>query len=335
MTTSQAPNIFEDAPRSPTKPSVLRAMLSPKNHKKTFSTNDATPLAAQQGGRSEDGTNATTMQLPLAERAPNRDVADGAAPNGRPMAHEEKRGLHKKTKSAVSLKSLKSYMERNNQKPDGGEEMKPKKAKSSNSLAAILKRPQREKNEGTKEAGNKENCSPERVSEDLTAPGDMQSEQRYAEEPIKQYEPEKQRSLRDEVSLYTPKGYSPAQQRNFYGYHQPSLARPSEPKPRPKSEFLGANRKMKDFLSPQAASSSMRTAEAQDGSPSKSHQRSRTLSRPRSYPEKEPAESKSKASRVQAAISIFNAKEQDTELQAHLDSKELESDFEKLLVSMT
>jgi hypothetical protein len=37
-------------------------------------------------------------------------------------------------------------------------------------------------------------------------------------------------------------------------------------------------------------------------------------------------------SRVQAAISAFNAKERDADVHQHLNSKDLESEFEKLLV---
>jgi hypothetical protein len=47
-------------------------------------------------------------------------------------------------------------------------------------------------------------------------------------------------------------------------------------------------------------------------------------------PQEQP--SPKKLSRVQAAISAFNAKEKDVDVHKHLDSKDLESEFEKLLV---
>jgi hypothetical protein len=60
------------------------------------------------------------------------------------------------------------------------------------------------------------------------------------------------------------------------------------------------------------------------------------MSRSESHPEPEtkPDASPKKPSRVQAAISAFNAKEKEAEVQRRLNPKDLESEFEKLLVSL-
>lgn len=293
----QAPNIFEDTARVPTKPSVLRAILSSKAHRRYPSADNAVPTQSAHTStpsgassmRPGDGLSSIPPQVPLGERAPNRDVADGTPPSGRSTAKEGRTGLHKKTKSAVSLKSLRNYMERKDHRAeeppeDDSAEMKPKKTKSANSLTAILKRSQRgRKGEDPKEVRDKENRSPSGLSDNMSSPSWTHYTDRPSEEQTGPRRPlEKGRNLEDEVSLYTPKGYSPAQQRNFYDYHQPSLTKRSDLKPRPKSDCLSGNRKMRDFLAP------LQRTPSDKGSPVKAQeQRPRGLSRPETYSERE------------------------------------------------
>lgn len=342
--TTQAPNIFEDTPRIPTKPSVLRAILSSKAHKRSPTADDVIaprPSSMYPG----EGANSTPTQFPLGERAPNRDVADGQSSSTKPATKDGKQGLHKKTKSAVSLKSLRNYMERKDSRPeeapdDTSEELKPKKAKSANSLTAILKRSQRGRKGGdAKEARDKENRSPTDQSDNIPDCSWLQYPARPSEDrssPRRPMAGEKQRSLDEEISLYTPAGYSPAQQRNFYDYHQPSLTKRSGLKPRPKSDCLSGDRKVKDFATPLNRTPSDQGPVETQGNRLMSHRRPRGLSRPEYYSDEQKRDTNPKTmSRVQAAISAFNAKSQETELQKHLDSKDLESEFEKLLVSIS
>lgn len=340
-TTTQAPNIFEDTPRVPTKPSVLRAILSSKTHKRNPTADDVIP-PPQPSMYSRDQTSSIPAQFPLGERAPNRDVADGQPPSTKPTTKDEKQGLHKKTKSAVSLKSLRNYMERKDNRPEESPEeesgeLKPKKVKSANSLTAILKRSQRGRKGGdAKEARDKENRSPTDLSDNIPDSSWVQYPVRPSEgrsSPRRLLE--KRRTFEEEVSLYTPKGYSPAQQRNFYDYHQPSLTRRTGLKPRPKSDCLSGDRNVKDFAMPlNRTPSDKGPVEVQENQHISSHRRPRGLSRPGSYSDEQKRDTNPKPmSRVQAAISAFNAKSQESELQKRLDSKDLESEFEKLLVS--
>lgn len=288
-----------------------------------------------------EGHSSNPLQLPLGERAPNRDAADGTPSSAKSTAKEGRSGLHKKTKSAVSLKSLRNYMERKDSKVEEPPEeepadMKPKKTKSAHSLTAILKRSQRErKGEDAKEVRDKENRSPSDLRDSVPSPPRMDYSNRPSEEQTRQRRPlEKGRNLEEEVSLYTPKGYSPAQQRNFYDYHQPSLTKPSDLKSRPKSDCLSSNRRMKDILAPLQLTPPDK--ETPRKTPETSHHcEHRGLSRPVTCSERERRqESKPKeASRVQAAISAFNAKGQNADLQRRLNLKDLEGEFEKLLVS--
>lgn len=292
---TQPPNIFEDAPRSPTKPSVIRAILSAKAHKRNLSADET--IAPKPLNRSKplnnsfessiDGQN-QHYQQPLTEITANRDAGDG------PPKSPTKSGgigLHKKTKSAVSLKSLISYMERKDNKTEDladeeSQEWKPKKAKSANSLTAILKRSQRGRKNSTASSkdgpNNKENRSP---SDSLPSPVWTQYTARSSfEQPAPRRSQDKRRTLHDEVSLYTPRGYGPQEQRNFYDLHQPSLTKHTETRPRPKSEIITGNRKMKEVLGAmRTPSDNAYPADAPESpSPTKPQGRPRRFSRPRS-----------------------------------------------------
>ena len=343
----QVPMIFDDATRgSPTKPSVLRSIWSSKGHRRNQSADDAA-VARQSQGQSLDPSFVTprdqayaTLNQPLAEIIPNRDADDLSFQ--RSPGKQEKNTLHKKTKSAVSLKSLKSYMERKDQKtdeppPDESSNLRPKKAKSANSLTAILKRSQGgRKSEDSKSSGDKENQSPTDLGEYLSSPPwNRYPNDSFSHRGAAPQSPGKRRTFQEEVSLYTPKGYSPAQQRNFHDFQQPSLSSRTGSKPRPKSDFFAGGRKVKDFFgsSHHLPAGGPPSTDQADSTPFR-HGRPRGLSGPAARPEFEqrPEQSPKRVSRVQAAISAFNAKEHETELKRRLNAKDLESEFEKLLV---
>ncbi|KAJ5779332.1 Diaphanous GTPase-binding [Penicillium paradoxum] len=341
---TSGPQIFDDANRSPTKSSMFRAIMSSRTHKRNQSADDALPrplrsipsenIASPFGG---PGPSPIAGYRPLTEIEPNRDAGDNGVSSPKIGREHPKGPLHKKTKSAVSLKSLMSYMERKDGKPEEmpgrSEEISPKKTKSSNSLSAILKRSQRGRKDGSKHSRDKENRSPTDLIDNMPSPvwsPDSASTHKDLVGRLRTNSAaEMRRTVADEVSLYTPKGYGPSQQRNFYDYHQPSLTKSGEPKPRPRSEILAGNRKVKDLLGLQRASSGESDPTGRyDGSSYKSRgpPSPRKISPPSTVKE-EPK----RLSRVQAAISAFNAKERDAELQQHLNSKDLESEFEKLL----
>ncbi|KAE8325053.1 armadillo-type protein [Aspergillus sergii] len=346
----QGPNIFDDASRVPTKPSVFRGILSSKAHKRNSSADDAASCKSpyqSQPPRSTfwspvDQAYAALDQQPLTEIAPNRDATEYGLPRQRSPGKQEKNTLHKKTKSAVSLKSLRSYMERKDNRSESpeneSEDLKPKKAKSANSLSAILKRSQRgRKAENSKNSRDKENRSPTDLVDSMPSPiwNQYATGSYYDQIPVPP-SPSNRRTFQEEVSLYTPKGYGPAQQRNFWDYHQPSLTNRADSKPRPKSEFLSGNRKVRELFGTLQNISSEKLSPSEPSepsSPSKRRGRPRALSKPesRQSAEPQPEQSPKKVSRVQAAISAFNAKEREAELQRRLNAKDLESEFEKLL----
>ncbi|KAJ5544255.1 Diaphanous GTPase-binding [Penicillium frequentans] len=346
---TSGPQIFEDAHRAP-KSSVFRAMISSK-HKRNQSADDAMPPQLPPIKSSDPVPFPWTQQptsapghLPLGEIVPNRDTGDSQVPAPRFGNKEGKGALHKKTKSAVSLKSLRSYMERKDgrsEEPEVSDEMQPKKAKSNNSLSAILKRSQRGRKDGSKQSRDKENRSPTELVDSMPSPvwsqESVPSYQQQINRSRQNSTADRHRSVADELSLYTPQGYSPAQQRNFYDYAQPSLTRAGEGKTRPKSENFTANKKVKDVLGSlqRVPTNDANAIDRVDSASSKSHglERARKMSAPEPpaprSPEKEA--NPKRLSRVQAAISAFNAKDKDADVHRHLDSKDVESEFEKLL----
>lgn len=344
-----SPQIFDDAHRAPARSSVFRAIMS-KPHKRNQSADDAMP--PQFKNNKPTGTvpfpwaNQPAPEhghLPLGEIVPNRDAGDNYQLPSKPTNKEHKGPAHKKTKSAVSLKSLRSYMERKDTKPedpqiDDNDEMKPKKTKSTNSLSAILKRSQRgRKADGAKQSRDKENRSPVDLVDNMPSPVWPQEGSLYQAPSSRSRQDstaDRRRSVAEELSLYTPKAYSPAQQRNFCDYQQPSLTRQGDAKPRPKSDCLAGNRKMKDIIGVHRAPSGGSSASGRVDSASSKGQgleRAKKMSAPDSPVKEQP--NPKRLSRVQAAISAFNAKERDADVHKHLSSKDLESEFEKLLVS--
>ncbi|OJJ49049.1 hypothetical protein ASPZODRAFT_129428 [Penicilliopsis zonata CBS 506.65] len=365
--TGQAPNIFDDATRSPAKTSVFRSFISSRAHKRNSSADDAlpSPIPLQQERRTETmPSHGSQGQVPLGEREPNRDAAESIS-SGQKSPSKSMKGLHKKTKSAVSLKSLRSYMERKEPKTSDAvedDDWRPKKAKSSNSLSAILKRSQRDrKADSAKDMRDKENRSPVDLCENMPPTPSIPSPTwgNYPE-PSLQVPPsrglvqDKRRSVNEEMELYTPKGYNPSVQRNFYDYNQPSLTKRLGSKPRPKSDCLTGNRKVQEMVGPfqqRSPSDKGPYTDTTPNVPSRMVDGVRKLSAAESCSDSDKKQDpaamhnavkkqdackkqdagKKKSSRVQAAISAFNAKDQEPTGPKATGAPDIESEFEKLL----
>ncbi|KAF7717997.1 Uncharacterized protein PECH_004700 [Penicillium ucsense] len=344
------PQIFDDADSAPARSSVFRAIMS-KPHKRNQSADDAIPPQYKNSKPSgtipfpwADKNDVPSGHLPLAEIVPNRDGRDNYPPSTKSATKENKRSLHKKTKSAVSLKSLRNYMDRKDSKPDDSPprepaDSEPKKTKSSTSLSAILKRSHRgRKAEAAQQGRDKENRSPVELVDNMPSPVWQQEPAAYgAARSEERHNPggaDKRRSVADEVSLYTPKPYNPAQQRNFCDYQQPSHTRQGNPKSRPESGVYSGNQQVKDDRGPQRMPSG--GSDASNGRDNVSLSQGldkiqkMSVSASPAIPPKEQTNTK-RLSRVQAAISVFNGKERDGDVQKHFSSKDLESEFEKLL----
>jgi hypothetical protein len=149
---------------------------------------------------------------------------DGGRPN---TTETSSRSLHKKTLSAISLKSLAGRDTDKTSKTKEPKPSKPKKTKSSTNLASLLKRPKSGKDlnkeaeaEEARAQKDKENQSPTTTESSRPPPIYAQfSSEYFAKQPLGG------KFLEDEIDRYTPQNYSPGKQRNFYEGpgQQPSL----------------------------------------------------------------------------------------------------------------
>jgi len=146
---------------------------------------------------------------------------------------------HKKSGSSVSLKGLILGKDKTSDcgsisSTEGRRTKSPKKVKSSTNLSGLLKKKSRK--DLRDEGGESENTPPTRQPAPHTTPLWAQ----FTTQPLPagggtMHDPSsKNRTIEDEINLYTPKDYSefrPAEQRNFYGYGASSLDYKLPPRP--------------------------------------------------------------------------------------------------------
>ncbi|KAI9646629.1 hypothetical protein NHQ30_004625 [Ciborinia camelliae] len=254
----------------------------------------------------------------------------------RPKTGIGAKGLHKKTMSALSLKSLASPVKDYNKGTSIRDKSptKPKKTKSSTSLVGLLTRPRSSKNLkldaelAQRNSKDKENRAPELsplVPESSMQPSrppiySQFSSEMFAKQPLGG------KFLEDQIDLYTPENYSPSKQRNFYNgpNTQPSLTSRDGGSIRPHSTYLPSsfsiqdihkkisgenkNRSSVDIPSRQVSNEKRQSCElriSMDLRPRPSFQRSSTET---SVASSIKTTSSTRGSRVMAAVSNFTAK---------------------------
>lgn len=345
---------FGNRKRSSSKTSVFKAIFPPNSHKRSQSSNaalimrqDGRPWPAPHGILPADHPH-SRQQLqqqpnPLGERAINKGTPSRQSYQPKNGENGSGKALHNKTKSAVSLKSLLGDKDKKEQKPKRPEEespsknRKPKKTKSSTSLSALFKRSQRGQ-KGSEPEADKENQSPTRASPTSPFPDLPHSPSQPIEDPFSpHYILETGRTVHEEMSLYTPRGYSPSKQRNFHDLYQPTLTKNSNSSSRPKSEHFPSNSYiMRDMLpprkpSPPRSSLSSFTRSIRTGTSS----RRNSLMQEAPVADKRSSNS-SRSSRVFAAFAAFGHKDKPVVQEPkRAGPKEIESAFEALLVGLT
>ena len=305
---------------------------------------------------------------------PHRNTrgADQRSLSRQPMMiydEEEKRpGLHKKTKSSVSLKSLltgdKDKTKTLKSKASERDKDKgPKKSKSSTSLSAIFSRPKSSKGSGDPgEDGNKENQIPPPKSDTTSTPIWAQ----YATSiPMQNLEGAKvplndNDRIQNELSLYTSENYSPSKPGNLCGSSGPTLVHKGELASRPKSDCLPSSastnkimetlsrlRKHSDELSREQVPNNLSTTRDRDRR--SSLEKALSFARPSSQDERRNSgaehpsttQSSKRSSRVMAAVAALQGKEKENKpmVEAHkvveappVDPYYIDRALEKLLV---
>ncbi|ODH48885.1 hypothetical protein GX48_04933 [Paracoccidioides brasiliensis] len=344
----QNSGIFVDENSYLSKASGFRSIFPSKPHERTRSAGGAligNPVNSKHMPMPPpmlppDHIHSLNTQRPLSEISHNRDAPNSPCPSDMIPNIPTETGLHKKTKSSVSLRSLVKDIttpSKASSTDNGTREKKPKKTKSSTSLSAIFKRPQR----GLK---NDDSDNKQKDKENIISPQSPRREvspiwTKFASRPLQdqgssRYILQRGRTLDEEMTLYTPRDYSPSSQRNFHGYQLPALIQRPDAKPRPKTEyFTSSSSSIKEMIVAVHRSRSSKDQQRSKGGNDCMGNEVRCGS-PTEYGLEKQHESIGKSgSRVMAAITAFNAKGKSSEPQNPSDQQEIEKAFEKLLDS--
>jgi hypothetical protein len=332
--TTEAAQIYEDpAPKSHSRtPSAVGNMLRGRRR-------DNSPTKASNPSRDE-----CTSPSPLGER----HINSPPQPKKVPLRQDDsaRPPMHKKTGSSVSLKEI--MLGKSKQTESSVDSLNekvlpksPKKTKSSTNLAGLLKKKSRR--DLQEDVRNQENISPSSPKAAVHTPiwSQLATQPLTAADGSVHLPQSHQRSIEEEIQLYTPRDYSeyrPAEQRNFHGY-APS-PRDYQPPQRP-------------FLEHKSSRSSIFTENIDDNEvPELKRPKSRdqNASRPNSSRVQEiksafeaqtpkPVQTEQKikrGSRVLEAISTLNIRSRQTApstpvVEQALSPQELDSAFEKVL----
>ncbi|KAF2178330.1 hypothetical protein K469DRAFT_643038 [Zopfia rhizophila CBS 207.26] len=358
--------------------SVLKSIIVPKNHRRSPSEGAALKDNQPDNNRPYNPANIpkSTPLLPLDHpHSQQRPIArQKNPPSNSPSPRKSQdtrerssKGLHKKTLSSVSLRSLgmdrdRSREEQSREPSRTREETRvaerPKKVKSSTKLASMFQNSKPSK-EGKKTPRDKENTTPP-SSANPSAPTYTPIWAEFSNQPFQEITTTSKvplndrRSIEQEIALYTPTEYSPSKQRNFFDYGQPSLQKRTNTKERPKSTVLPKtssttsfletlSRKMSNDRAPLSATKGNETWSKDDvqsrGVTTRSMLR-RTSSD--GHKSKEAAATQSanvakKGNRVMAAVAAFNGKAKEAEASiggpVKLDPRVVDAEFEAVLES--
>ena len=271
--------------------------------------------------------------------------------------------LHKRTKSAVSLKSLsgKSKEKEKGEKTKPAEIEKrprPQKSKSSTGLSALLSRQKGSKstdkvNElSTKDKENQTppntggNSQPPPIWSQFASQG-TEEITRTTKIPLNDTW-----DLEDECSLYSPQMYSPSKSRNFF--NEPTLAKKPETKQRPKSVTEGLSSSSTSLFETFSHRRKNSTSSGQNGGKKEAETNARKeeakmqdapnglpnsledSGKPKSDASKSGTTMGKRGTRVMAAVAAWNGKAKEPAFEpkeTKLDPAAVEKAFETMLVS--
>jgi hypothetical protein len=266
----------------------------------------------------------------------------------------------------VSLRSLarkedKPRHDEDDEQPHMSE--KPKKKKSTTSLASMFTKARSRDRSPVKQSRDKENTTPPNSA---NSPAPLRvpiwaefSSQQEATSTSKVPLNDQRRSIQHEIALYTPQDYSPSKQRDFFEYGQPGLYQRPATKERPKSMYAPPTTSTTSLLDTFSRKKSNERVPLSDtkgnegrtreSSPTKPTRARPVLTRastdtgskesvvkPMAPPPPPPAAKK--PNRVMAAVAAFNGKAKQTDVVAtpasptKLDPKVVDAEFEVVLV---
>jgi hypothetical protein len=348
--------------RSPSDAAALKAAPSTAPYIPMPSATTNAPLLPPDHPHSQQRTiNNQLENLPILPSSPRKQSQDTRSSSPR-------KGLHKKTLSTVSLRSLGKDKAKEKQSIDlrRSQEEEPvletsKKIKSSTSLASMFGKSKSRKI-GQSPTKDKENTAPIFSPTLASEPPPTPIWAQFSSQPLQDITVtskvplnDQRRSLEDETNLYNPQSHSPSKQRDFFEVGQPSLQKRPAPKERPKSMHvpnMSSTTSLLDTFSRKKSTDRAPLTDAQgngertrDSSPSKSKSSRPALGRASTDSgrlmtigamEPPPSPTK-KPNRVMAAVAAFNGRAKQAEAPPvsptkELDPKVVDAEFEEVLV---
>lgn len=361
--------------------SVLKSIIAPKSHKR--SPSDGAALTKNQpDNRAYNPAALFVNGLPLLPpdhphshlRSADRDQNIPSNPPSPRKSHDAKaspvKGLHKKTLSSVSLRSLgrekdkDKTKEKQSREPSRAREEvpmagKPKKTKSSTNLAGMFSKNKQSKEPKSTPGRDKENTTP---PSSATAAGPVQTPiwaQFSSQLPLQEVTTTSKvplndrHSLEEEIARYTPDNYSPSKQRNFFDYGQPSLQKRPQVKERPKSTILptgNSTTSLFDTLSRKKSNDRVPLSDSKgNGGKMKQSASSKSIPSPgllgrttsdedkKDDAAKQVSNATKRTNRVMAAVAALNGKTKRTDASStspvKMDPKVVDAEFEAVLES--
>lgn len=346
--------------RSPSDGTALKAAPSTAPYIPMPSATMNAPLLPPDHPHSQVRTaNNQLENLPILTSSPYKQSHDtrGTGP---------RKGLHKKTLSTVSLRSLGKDRAKEKQSIDLGQSQgeaaifdTSKKIKSSANLASMFGKSKSRKI-ARSPSKDKENTAPFSLAL-ASEPPRTPIWAQFSSQPLHDNTDttkvplnDQRHDLEDEITLYSSQNYSPSKQRDFFEVNQSSLQKRPTPKERPKSMHVPkSTMSLLDTFSRKKSSDRAPLTDThgngertRDSSPSKSKPTRPTLERASTDISRQPlgndainppSSPTKKQNRVMAAVAAFNGrvKQADappTSPTKEFDPKVVDAEFEEVLV---
>jgi len=288
--------------------------------------------------------------LPVLGEIDNINAQPPPKPEGK-LGGQSQRGLYQRTKSAISLRDLvnsrdgkapETFNENASSGPNSSNEDQKKsvkgvKSKSSVNLAAVFSKTGAGKFHENLEA-------PQKDKENTTPPssaGHAAHSPIWAEFTTTKIPLNDCHTVAEEIALYMPQDYSPSKQRNFHNFAKPTLSK----KERPKSDGLAISKSatnLMEVLSRKKGNESSKNRKSSrekceqrvgsSGSDSNGQSDAFSAFNPKSSSSNGNISPRKKGSKVMAAVTMFDTKAKQAEIETRLDPKMIDAEFEAVLV---
>lgn len=349
---------------------AIKSFISSKGHKKSPSEDLKLPLMQVKQSSTPYNPFAAPSSAILPPDHPHsglavlKEIDNTNTPplpksEGKPGGQDQK-GLHQRTKSTISLrdlvnssdgKALETFNETassclNNSNEDQKKSVKGVKSKSSVNLAAVflktrvgkfhenLEAPQKDK-ENTTPPSSAGHAAHSPIWAEFTTQASLEQ---TTTTKVPLYDCH---TVAEEIALYMPQDYSPSNQRNFHDFAKPTLSR----KERPKSDGLAISKSATNLMEALSRRKGNESSKNRKSSHEKREQRVGSSGSDSSgqihifsAPKLKSSSSngnvspRKKGSKVMAAVTMFDRKARQAEMETSLDPKRIDAEFEAVLV---